>query len=61
MSNEWKIMIVSSRSQTNTRSRSDSGPGDGSGRRPPCFFALLDSERENIQTVHILYTMLEKK
>ena len=45
-------MIVSSRSHTNTRSKSDSGPGDGSGRRPACFFALLDSVMKFIQTVH---------
>ena len=44
-------MIVSSRSHTKTRSKSDSGPGEGSGRRPPCFFALLDSEIDEILMV----------
>lgn len=43
VSNEWNIIIVSSKSQTKTRSKSDSGPGDGLARLRPALLRLLPS------------------
>ena len=40
--NEWKMMMVSSRSQMKTRSKFDSGSGDGLGALRFLFRALLD-------------------